>query len=98
VLFIVFFSLPTSSIFLITVNFLAALYIEGESTYTIEEDDRMTNVVVNHTKYILSADAFEKFKAVHDEWELKVWQKFLFDSLIGGTHKNINKYIWSNLC
>ena len=55
-LFIVFFSLPTSSIFLITVNFLAALYIEGESTYTIEEDDRMTNVVVNHTKYILSAE------------------------------------------
>ncbi len=67
-------------------NFLADKYLEGENTYVIEEDDKLTNVIVTRIKYTLSMEALEKFKAVHDEWELKVCEKFPFDSLIGGIH------------
>ena len=66
------------------VNFLADKYLEGENTYVIDEDDKLTNVIVTRIKYNLSMEALEKFKAVHDEWELKVCEKVPFNSLIGG--------------
>ncbi len=68
----------------ILVHFLADLYADGESTYVINDDDRITNVIVNRKKFKLSQDAFTAFEAVHDDWEMNVCKKFPYEPLIGG--------------
>ncbi|CAB3997257.1 Hypothetical predicted protein [Paramuricea clavata] len=67
-----------------TVNFLVELYMEGEQTYVIEEEEKITNVTVNRREYSLSPEALEKFQEVHDDWEMNMCQKYPYEPLIGG--------------
>lgn len=71
------------------VNFLADLYIHGESTFEIEEKGKIKEVTVNRTRYHLTGEAMMQFKEIHDGWELDVCQKNPHDALIGGNF-NLN--------
>lgn len=64
-------------------NFLADLYIHGESTFQIEEG-KIKTVTVNRTEYQLMDEAIKEFKNIHDAWELDICQKHPHDPLIGG--------------
>ncbi|KAK2549315.1 hypothetical protein P5673_030319 [Acropora cervicornis] len=57
------------------VDFLADLYIHGESTYIIEDENKLKTVSVNRTQYHLSQEALMEFEQVHDNWELHICQK-----------------------
>ncbi len=59
----------------ISVCFLVELYTEGESTFVIDNDDKIINVIVNRKRYTLSADAFTAFENIHDDWEIECLQK-----------------------
>ena len=72
------------SLFVIPVEALTDLYIEGEETYTIEEGDKLTSVVVDRFKFVLSDEARSNFETIHDEWEMRVCQKYPNDALVGG--------------
>ena len=60
------------------------LYVQGESTYAVEQCDKMTSVTVTRTKYKLSTDAMAAFEAIHDDWELNICQRYPHDLLTGG--------------
>ena len=66
------------------VKYLTQLYIEGEDTYTIEDEDKITSVEVFRRKYVLSQEAMNSFEKIHDEWELQICEKYPHDALIGG--------------
>ena len=70
-------------------NFLTHLYIEGEDSYTIEDEDKMTSVEVYRKKYILSQEAINSFEQIHDEWELSICEKYPHDALVGGENLTI---------
>ncbi|CAB4014038.1 Hypothetical predicted protein [Paramuricea clavata] len=54
----------------------------GEASYTIEQDDKITNVIVNRKKIILSEEAATEFENIHDDWEVTC-EKYPYDPLIG---------------
>ena len=62
------------------------MYVQGESTYVIEQQDKITNVTVTRTTYKLSSDAMAAFEAIHDDWELNICQRYPHDPLIGGKY------------
>ena len=62
---------------------LADLYIEGEETYTIE-GHKLTTVIADRSRFILTEEARSSFETIHDEWETKVCQKYPHDALVGG--------------
>jgi len=66
------------------VAFLAELYIEGEKTYSIEENKKVVTVIVDRAKYEMTEEAAELFEAIHDKCELEVCKKYPHDVLIGG--------------
>ena len=68
-------------------DFLADLYINGESTFEIEEQSfsKMKTVTVTRNVYTLSKEAIAEFKTIHDEWELDVCERNPYDALIGGS-------------
>ena len=68
---------------LFSVEYLANLYIEGESTYLIEQEDKVTNIVVNRKLHVLSPEATNEFEKIYNEWE-ETCEKFPCDPLIGG--------------
>ena len=73
------------------VHFLATLYADGETTYVIEKDEKITNVIVDRKKYSLSQEALTTFENVHDDWEMNVCKKYPYEPLIGGkTYKYNN--------
>ena len=83
----------------VTVKFLTQLYIEGEDSYTIEDEDKMTSVEVYRKKYSLSQEAINSFEQIHDEWELSICEKYPHDALVGGenfTIWNVKNPILSN--
>ena len=67
-----------------TVKFLTQLYIEGEDTYTIEDEEKRTSVEVCRKKYVLSQEAINSFEKIHDEWELSICERNPHDALVGG--------------
>lgn len=67
-----------------TVDFLVQLYIEGETTYCIEDEEKLTSVEVKRKKFTLSKEAIDCFQKIHDEWELNVCKKYPHDALVGG--------------
>ena len=73
--------------FTISVEFLAVLYTEGETTYTIEEGERVTKVIVDRIQFTLSEEARSQFEGVHDEWELSICEKYPHDAFVGGSLK-----------
>ena len=75
------------------VQYLATLYIEGESTYTIEDEDKITSVFVDRTIYTLNPEAMEVFESIHDDWEVNICEKYPHDVLVGGI---IAFYIYFN--
>ena len=66
------------------VDFLADLYISGESTFEIQEQGKMKTATVDRSVYKHSKQATEAFKSIHDEWELHICEKNPYDNLIGG--------------
>ena len=68
-------------------DFLADLYINGESTFEIEEQStsKMKTVTVTGNVYTLSKEAIAEFKTIHDKWELDVCERNPHDALIGGS-------------
>ena len=68
-------------------DFLADLYVNGESTFEIEEQStsKMKTVTVTRNVYTLSKEAIAEFKTIHDEWELDVCERNPYDALIGGS-------------
>lgn len=78
--------------FFSTVKFLADLYVEGESTYVLEQGEKMANVMVKkRTEYKLSPDAMAAFEAKHDDdWEINICQRYPHDPLIGGKYMSFN--------
>lgn len=66
------------------VDFLADLYIHGETTYQIEEKGKVKSVMVNRTEYTLTEEALETFEVIHDSWEKEICEKNPTDALIGG--------------
>lgn len=70
--------------FTIPVEALTDLYIEGEEAYTIEEGDKLTTVIVDRSRFVLSEEARSTFETIHDEWEMTVCQKYPHDALVGG--------------
>ena len=77
-------SLTTAVQIFSLVDFLADLYINGESTFEIQEQGKMKTVTVDRSVYKLSKQATEVFKSIHDEWELDICEKNPYDNLIGG--------------
>lgn len=68
------------------VDFLADLYIHGETTYQIEEKGKLKSVMVNRTDYTLTEKALETFEDIHDSWEKEICEKNPTDALIGGKY------------
>lgn len=62
------------------------MYINGESTFEIQEQGKMKTVTVDRSVYKLSKQATEalKFKSIYDQWELDICEKNPYDNLIGG--------------
>lgn len=56
----------------------------GQTTYTIQDDNKITTVIVDRQHFSLTEPARQAFEAVHDQWELTVCEKYLHDPLIGG--------------
>lgn len=56
--------------FPIPVEALTDLYIEGEETYTIEEGDKLTIMVVDRSRFVLTEEARFTYETIHDEWEM----------------------------
>ena len=75
-----------------TVEFLADLYVQGESTHDVQQWEKMTNVTVTRIKYELSKDAMVAFEAIHDDWELNICQRYPHDPLIGGKHMSFKVF------
>ena len=75
---------PFHNLNFFSVEFLARLYSKGEETYTIEEGDRVTKVIVDRQIFKLTEEALQQFEVVHDEWELTVCQKYPHDAFVGG--------------
>ena len=73
-------------------KFLADLYVQGESTYDVQQCEKMTNVTVTRTKYKLSKDAIAAFEAIHDDWELNICQRYPHDPLIGGKYMSFKVF------
>ena len=48
-------------------NFLATLYIHGETTFEVEEDGKRKTVKVERSEFNLTEKAISAFKAIHDE-------------------------------
>ena len=46
------------------VHFLATLYADGETTYVIEKDEKITNVIIDRKKYSLTQEALTTLKNV----------------------------------
>ena len=82
-------------ILFLVVSFLAILNIEGERTYSIEEDKKVTTVIVERTKYQLSEEGMDLFETIHDDWELEICKKYPHDVLIGGKD---NRYMPTHYC
>ena len=78
--------LPIFFIYFLIANWLAYLYIHGESTFEILEQGKMKSVVVNRTEHSLTDEAISQFKEIHDEWELDVCEKNPYDPLLGGNY------------
>ena len=68
---------------LFLVEFLADLYMQGESTFTIEQEEKLTNVIVNHESHVLSPEATKEFEKIYDDWETTC-EKNPYDPSIGG--------------
>lgn len=49
----------------LAVDFLADLYIHGETTFTIEGNSKMKTVTVNRTQFLLSEEALSAFEMIH---------------------------------
>lgn len=63
-------------IFLFCSDFLADLYIHGESTYVIEDENQLKAVPVKRTQYHLSLEALcSRNLKFHDNWKLRICQK-----------------------
>lgn len=62
------------------------MYINGESTFEIQEQGKMKTVTVDRSVYKLSKQATEAltFKSIYDQWELDICEKNPYDNLIGG--------------
>ncbi|XP_015776962.1 PREDICTED: uncharacterized protein LOC107354970 [Acropora digitifera] len=60
------------------------LYIHGETTYTIEENNKMKTVTVNRAQFFLSEEALSAFEMIHDNWELEVRKRNPHDAVVGG--------------
>ena len=58
--------------FSLIVHFLATLYANGETTYTIDDDDNVTTVMVEREMFTLTEAANQAFATVHDKWEMNV--------------------------
>lgn len=56
---------------LFTVDYLADLYCEAQKTYTIQDDEKITTVLVERDEFHLTEEAPEAFEAIHDQWELQ---------------------------
>ena len=65
-------------------DFLTDLYIDGEESYSVEEDEKITTVFVRRKQYTLSQDALSEFENIHDDWEMSICQKYPYDALVGG--------------
>lgn len=50
------------NIYCLSVEFLADLYIHGETTFEIVDQGKMKTVAVNRTEYMLTPDAISEFK------------------------------------
>ena len=70
--------------FVLPVDFLADLYIHGETTYEIEEKGKLKSVTVSQTQYTLTEDAIREFEGIHDSCEKDICEKNPHDALIGG--------------
>lgn len=77
------------------VEFLADLYINGESTFEIEEQStsKMKTVTVTRNVYTLAKEAIAEFKTIHDEWELDVCERNPYDALIGGLYSRGKSHV-----
>ena len=58
--------------------------MEGESTFEITQEEKITTVVVDRKKYILSPQALQAFENVHNDWEMNICKKYPYEPLIGG--------------
>ena len=72
---------------------MAEFYTEGETTYTIEEGDRVTKVNVDRLQFKLSPEAHSQFEEIHDQWELAVCEKFPHDAFVGGNSIILNNIL-----
>lgn len=63
---------------------MSDLYGNGQTTYTIQDDNKITTVIVERQHFDLTEPARQAFEAVHDQWELTVCEKYPYDPLIGG--------------
>lgn len=70
--------------FFFTVEYLAELYCEAQKTFTIQDDEKITTVMVDRQEFHLTEEARAAFEAIHDQWELTVCQKYPHDPFIGG--------------
>ena len=62
---------------------MSDLYGNGQTTYTIQDDNKTTTVIVDRQHFALTEPARQDFEAVHDQWELTVCEKYPHDPLIG---------------
>lgn len=73
-----------TTIYIFAVQFLTNLYVDGEDTFTKDNDEKIVNVEVNRQQYRLSKEAKLLFSQIHDEWEINVCKKHQSDVLLSG--------------
>lgn len=57
-------------------NYLAKCHGDGQMTYKIQDDDKITTVVVDRIQIHLTEEARVAFEQIHDQWELTVCEKY----------------------
>ena len=65
-------------------NLLTTLYENGESTFVIDDEKNPVDVKVTRKSYPLNKQAKDEFIKIHDDWEINMCKKYLFDRLISG--------------
>lgn len=75
------------------VHFLATLYANGETTYTIEDDDKVTTVMVEREMFTLTEAANQAFATVHDKWEMNVCRKYRHDDFVAGLYSKGKSHV-----
>ena len=86
-----------STLIFFIVDLLTTLFVNGENTFKINDDNKIIDVKVTRQPFHLTDSAKEQFVKMHDDWEINICKKYHYDTLISGKFsKSIHIFSYDN--